>query len=121
MHPMFGEGVVLNIEGRGANARIEVNFAEEANGYYYSMPIFRLCELLMKEKTVLPVVVVALVGALVLTLGLWAMNASNQTRRRQWKVRTDPERFEWKLLRHGRRVYRAWELPLRILLDALMR
>ncbi len=28
MHPMFGEGVVLNIEGRGANARIEVNFAE---------------------------------------------------------------------------------------------
>ena len=28
MHAMFGEGVVLNIEGRGANARIEVNFAE---------------------------------------------------------------------------------------------
>ena len=28
IHPMFGEGVVLNIEGRGANARIEVNFAE---------------------------------------------------------------------------------------------
>ena len=28
LHPMFGEGVVLNIEGRGANARIEVNFAE---------------------------------------------------------------------------------------------
>ena len=28
MHPMFGEGVVLNIEGRGANARIEVNFTE---------------------------------------------------------------------------------------------
>ena len=27
-HPMFGEGMVLNIEGRGANARIEVNFAE---------------------------------------------------------------------------------------------
>ena len=27
-HPMFGEGVVLNMEGRGANARIEVNFAE---------------------------------------------------------------------------------------------
>ncbi|MCH1459659.1 MAG: UvrD-helicase domain-containing protein, partial [Luminiphilus sp.] len=28
LHPMFGEGMVLNIEGRGANARIEVNFAE---------------------------------------------------------------------------------------------
>jgi len=27
-HPMFGEGMVLNIEGRGANARIEVNFGE---------------------------------------------------------------------------------------------
>ena len=27
-HPMFGEGMVLNIEGRGANARIEVNFAD---------------------------------------------------------------------------------------------
>ena len=27
-HPMFGEGMVLNIEGRGANARIEVNFSE---------------------------------------------------------------------------------------------
>jgi DNA helicase-2/ATP-dependent DNA helicase PcrA len=28
LHPMFGEGMVLNIEGRGANARIEVNFGE---------------------------------------------------------------------------------------------
>jgi DNA helicase-2/ATP-dependent DNA helicase PcrA len=27
-HPMFGEGVVLNFEGRGSNARVEVNFAE---------------------------------------------------------------------------------------------
>ena len=27
-HPMFGEGMVLNIEWRGANARIEVNFGE---------------------------------------------------------------------------------------------
>ena len=28
IHPMFGEGMVLNIEGRGANARIEVNFSD---------------------------------------------------------------------------------------------
>jgi len=26
LHPMFGEGVVLNFEGRGGNARVEVNF-----------------------------------------------------------------------------------------------
>jgi len=53
----------------------------------------------MKEKTVLPVVVVALVGALVLTLGLWAMNASNQTTATTVEG-TDRslERFEWKLV-----------------------
>ncbi|MDP5069830.1 MAG: DNA helicase II [Congregibacter sp.] len=28
-HQMFGEGVVLNFEGRGSNARVEVNFASE--------------------------------------------------------------------------------------------
>jgi DNA helicase-2/ATP-dependent DNA helicase PcrA len=28
-HPMFGEGVVLNFEGRGSNARVEVNFDAE--------------------------------------------------------------------------------------------
>jgi len=28
-HPLFGEGVVLNCEGDGANARIQVNFAKE--------------------------------------------------------------------------------------------
>ncbi|MFT4767667.1 MAG: DNA helicase-2/ATP-dependent DNA helicase PcrA [Glaciecola sp.] len=28
-HQMFGEGVVLNFEGRGSNARVEVNFAAE--------------------------------------------------------------------------------------------
>jgi DNA helicase-2/ATP-dependent DNA helicase PcrA len=26
---MFGEGVVLNFEGRGSNARVEVNFDAE--------------------------------------------------------------------------------------------
>jgi DNA helicase-2/ATP-dependent DNA helicase PcrA len=25
-HPKFGEGVVLSSEGRGANARVQVNF-----------------------------------------------------------------------------------------------
>ena len=53
----------------------------------------------MKEKTVLPVVVVALVGALVLTLGLWAMNASNQTSATTVEGVDRPfERFEWKLV-----------------------
>ena len=28
-HQMFGEGVVLNFEGRGSNARVEVNFDGE--------------------------------------------------------------------------------------------
>ena len=28
-HQMFGEGVVLNFEGRGNNARVEVNFDRE--------------------------------------------------------------------------------------------
>ena len=28
MHQVFGEGVVTNFEGRGANARVEVSFAE---------------------------------------------------------------------------------------------
>ena len=28
-HQVFGEGVVLNFEGRGANARVEVNFDDE--------------------------------------------------------------------------------------------
>jgi DNA helicase-2/ATP-dependent DNA helicase PcrA len=30
-HQMFGEGVVLNFEGRGSNARVEVNFAAEGS------------------------------------------------------------------------------------------
>ena len=28
LHQVFGEGVVTNFEGRGANARVEVSFAE---------------------------------------------------------------------------------------------
>ena len=28
-HQVFGEGVVLNFEGRGASARVEVNFDDE--------------------------------------------------------------------------------------------
>jgi DNA helicase-2/ATP-dependent DNA helicase PcrA len=28
-HPKFGEGVVLNVEGQGAHARVNVNFATE--------------------------------------------------------------------------------------------
>jgi DNA helicase-2/ATP-dependent DNA helicase PcrA len=28
-HQVFGEGVVLNFEGRGASARVEVNFDTE--------------------------------------------------------------------------------------------
>jgi DNA helicase-2/ATP-dependent DNA helicase PcrA len=31
LHPMFGEGVVLNFEGRGSNARVEVNFNDEGS------------------------------------------------------------------------------------------
>jgi DNA helicase-2/ATP-dependent DNA helicase PcrA len=30
-HQIFGEGVVLNFEGRGANARVEVNFDSEGS------------------------------------------------------------------------------------------
>ena len=30
-HPVFGEGVVLNFEGRGASARVEVNFSAEGS------------------------------------------------------------------------------------------
>jgi DNA helicase-2/ATP-dependent DNA helicase PcrA len=30
-HPVFGEGVVLNFEGRGANARVEVHFDAEGS------------------------------------------------------------------------------------------
>lgn len=30
-HQVFGEGVVLNFEGRGSNARVEVNFASEGS------------------------------------------------------------------------------------------
>jgi DNA helicase-2/ATP-dependent DNA helicase PcrA len=30
-HQVFGEGVVLNFEGRGSNARVEVNFDEEGS------------------------------------------------------------------------------------------
>jgi DNA helicase-2/ATP-dependent DNA helicase PcrA len=30
-HQMFGEGVVLNFEGRGGNARVEVNFDAEGS------------------------------------------------------------------------------------------
>ena len=28
LHQVFGEGIVTNFEGRGANARVEVSFAE---------------------------------------------------------------------------------------------
>lgn len=31
MHPLFGEGVVLNYEGNGAQARIQVNFDAEGS------------------------------------------------------------------------------------------
>jgi DNA helicase-2/ATP-dependent DNA helicase PcrA len=27
-HPKFGEGVVLNVEGQGAHARVQVNFED---------------------------------------------------------------------------------------------
>ena len=30
-HPLFGEGVVLNFEGRGNKARVEVNFSTEGS------------------------------------------------------------------------------------------
>jgi DNA helicase-2/ATP-dependent DNA helicase PcrA len=30
-HELFGEGVVLNFEGRGAAARVQVNFADEGS------------------------------------------------------------------------------------------
>ena len=30
-HPVFGEGMVLNFEGRGSNARVEVNFDAEGS------------------------------------------------------------------------------------------
>ena len=30
-HPVFGEGVVLNFEGAGAQARVQVHFANEGN------------------------------------------------------------------------------------------
>ena len=30
-HQLFGEGVVLNFEGRGGNARVEVNFDSEGS------------------------------------------------------------------------------------------
>ena len=30
-HQIFGEGVVLNFEGRGGNARVEVNFDSEGS------------------------------------------------------------------------------------------
>jgi DNA helicase-2/ATP-dependent DNA helicase PcrA len=28
-HPVFGEGVILNFEGGGAQARVQVNFAND--------------------------------------------------------------------------------------------
>jgi DNA helicase-2/ATP-dependent DNA helicase PcrA len=31
MHGVFGEGVVLNIEGQGSNARVQVNFDQEGS------------------------------------------------------------------------------------------
>ena len=31
MHSLFGEGVVLNYEGHGAQARIQVNFDDEGS------------------------------------------------------------------------------------------
>jgi DNA helicase-2/ATP-dependent DNA helicase PcrA len=29
MHPKFGEGVVINAEGQGSTARVQVNFEHE--------------------------------------------------------------------------------------------
>ncbi len=29
MHPKFGEGMILNLEGEGAHARVQVNFENE--------------------------------------------------------------------------------------------
>jgi DNA helicase-2/ATP-dependent DNA helicase PcrA len=31
MHSVFGEGVILNIEGQGSNARVQVNFDDEGS------------------------------------------------------------------------------------------
>jgi len=31
MHSVFGEGVILNIEGQGGNARVQVNFDDEGS------------------------------------------------------------------------------------------
>jgi len=31
VHPKFGEGVVVNCEGQGASARVQVNFAHEGS------------------------------------------------------------------------------------------
>ena len=30
-HPVFGEGTVLNFEGSGGNARVQVNFDDEGS------------------------------------------------------------------------------------------
>jgi DNA helicase-2/ATP-dependent DNA helicase PcrA len=31
MHSVFGQGIVLNIEGQGSNARVQVNFDDEGS------------------------------------------------------------------------------------------
>jgi DNA helicase-2/ATP-dependent DNA helicase PcrA len=31
IHSKFGEGVILNLEGKGSNARVQVNFEETGN------------------------------------------------------------------------------------------
>jgi DNA helicase-2/ATP-dependent DNA helicase PcrA len=40
-HPTFGEGVVLNSEGRGSNARVQINF-DTAGGKWLVMAYARL-------------------------------------------------------------------------------
>ena len=38
-HQKFGDGVILNCEGQGAHARVEVNFETRAqNGWFWVMP-----------------------------------------------------------------------------------
>ena len=40
-HPKFGEGVVLNYEGKGKNARVQINF-DDVGGKWLVMSYARL-------------------------------------------------------------------------------
>ena len=40
-HPKFGEGIVLNSEGKGANTRVQINF-DDAGGKWLVMAYARL-------------------------------------------------------------------------------